>query len=139
METKDLLKYQMEAAGKQVDTVLDGLADDKWRTNASGGMSPSETVVHLTECYVATQTHVAGGTHEWGSYKASEETPSDLVSKMRSERSKAWSAVLGSDAEDAGETATQYLILHDAYHVGQLATLRMGVDPEWDAYSIYSD
>ena len=137
MDTKDLIKYQVEASGKQVDRVLDGLAEDKWSTTAGGCMSPSETVVHLTECYVAAQTHLSGGTHEWGSYKAEEEAPAELAAKMRSERTKAWDALLGSDAADVGETATQYLLLHDAYHVGQLATLRMGVDPEWDAYSIY--
>lgn len=139
MDSKELLKYQMETSAKQVDKVLEGLADDKWSVKVGGGMSASETAVHLTECYVAAQTHVAGGEHKWGSYKAAGETPSELGATMRSERTKAWEAILGSDADDLGETATQYLLLHDAYHVGQLATMRMGVDPEWDAYSIYSD
>lgn len=137
MDTKDLIKYQIAASAKQVDKVLEGLADDKWGAKSGNGMSPGETVVHLTECYVAAQTHLSGGTHEWGSYTASEETPTELAAKMRSERSKAWEAILGANDEEAGKAATEYLVLHDAYHVGQLATLRMGVDPEWDAYSIY--
>ena len=139
MEAKDLLKYQVETSGKQVDAVLDGLAEDKWGVKAGACMSPSEMVVHMTECYIAAQTHLAGGTHEWGSYKAADEAPAELVSKMRSERTKARDAILASDAADVGETATLYVLLHDAYHVGQLCTLRMGIDPEWDAYSIYAD
>ena len=139
MDTKDLIRYQIEASAKQVDKVLEGLADDKWGVKTGGCMSASETVVHLTECYVAAQTQLSGGSHEWGSYKAAEETPAELATKMRSERSKAWEAVLAADDDEAGKTATEYLVLHDAYHVGQLATLRMGFDPEWDAYSIYSD
>ena len=137
MDAKELIKFQMEASGKQVDKVLEGLADDKWGVKAGASMSASETVAHLAECYVAAQTHLSGGTHEWGSYKAVGETPEELGATMWSERTKAWEAILGSDADDVGETATQYLLLHDAYHVGQLATLRMGLDSEWDAYSIY--
>ena len=139
MDAKELIKFQMEASAKQVDKVLEGLADDKWGVKAGGSMSASETVVHLAECYVAARTHVAGGTHEWGSYKAAGETPEELGANMRSERSKAWEAILGAEVGEAGKAATEYLILHDAYHVGQLATMRMGCDPEWDAYSIYSD
>ena len=85
MDSKELMKYQMEASAKQVDKVLDGLADDKWSVKAGGCMSAAETAVHLTECYVAAQTHVSGGTHEWGTYKAVGETPAALGATMRSE------------------------------------------------------
>lgn len=139
MDTKDLLKFQLEASAHQIDKVLEGLPDDKWDGKIRDDcMSPRETVTHLTECYIAAKTDIAGGKHEWGSYVPEEEEVSAITAKMNEERTSLKEAVLASDNEKVGEIASQYAMLHDAYHVGQLAIYRMGVDPEWDAYSIYS-
>jgi len=139
MDTRDLLKYQLDAIAHQVDKVLEGLEEDKWDGKVREDcMSPRETVIHLTECYIAAKRDLAGEKHEWGSYVAESEDISELLSKMRSERDSVRDALLNSDSEKSGEVATQYVMLHDAYHVGQLATYRIGADADWDAYAIYS-
>ena len=30
-----------------------------------------------------------------------------------------------------------FIVGHDAYHIGQLAQIRLALNPEWNAYSIY--
>lgn len=139
MDTKDLLKYQLETSANQVDKVLEGLSEDKYDGKLRDDcMSPRETIAHLTECYIAAKTDLDGGKHEWGSYVPDDKDLGAMKAKMQEERSRVIEAILASDSEKVGEVATQYLLLHDAYHVGQLATYRMGVDTDWDAYSIYS-
>lgn len=138
MELKDALTYQLESSAFQVDKVLEGLPDDKWDAKLrDDAMSPKEIVAHLTECYVATQKDMAGQEHEWGTFAPTATTPDGLVTEMHSERKKAWEAIVSQPGEKAVKAATQFIVLHDAYHVGQLATLRISLDPEWNAYSIY--
>ena len=138
MDVRGVLKYQMETCAKQVDAVYDSLPDDLWdRKTSEGGMTPRETVRHLAEAYAAASKHMSGEDHEWGSYKLEASDPSDLMQAMRTERQLAVDAILTGDADKAPEAATQYLMLHDAYHVGQMCALRVREEPEWDAYSIY--
>ena len=138
MDLKDALRYQLESSAHQIDKVLEGLPEDKWEAKMRGDcMSPSEAVAHLTECYIAAQKDLAGVQHEWGSYLPSGDTPEALVAEMREERKKAWDAMVSRGDEESVKAATQYVILHDAYHVGQLAMLRLGLDRDWDPYSIY--
>ena len=138
MELKDALNYQLETSAQQVDKVLEGLAEDKWGAKLRDeSMSPAEVVAHLTECYIAAQKELKGEPHEWGSYVPADDSPNALVAAMRAERKKACDAITAKSDEESVKAATQYIVLHDAYHVGQLATLRLSVDPSWDAYSIY--
>ena len=138
MDTTEVLKYQMETCAKQVDAVFDSLPDNLWDHKTSEGcMTPRETVVHLAEAYVAAGKHMSGEEHEWGSFRLEASDPSELMRAMRRERQLAVEAILSGDADKAPEAATQYLMLHDAYHVGQMCALRVREEPEWDAYSIY--
>jgi hypothetical protein len=139
MDLKEVLKYQLESAGHQVDKVLEGLKEDQWDAKLRDDcMSPKEVVAHLTECYVAAQKDMVGQQHEWGSYMPADEAPPALLAEMREARQRAWDDLIKSGDEKAVKAATQFIVLHDAYHVGQLATLRLGLDPQWDAYAIYS-
>jgi hypothetical protein len=139
MDLKDVLKYQLESTGYQVDKVLEGLPEDQWDARLREDcMSPKEAVAHLIECYVAVQKDMAGHQHEWGAYMPADDAPPALMEEMRAERRRAWDGLIKSGDEKAIRAATQYIVLHDAYHVGQLATLRLGLDPKWDPYSIYS-
>jgi len=138
MENRDFLEYQIGTSGRQVEMVLDGFAAEKWDKSLSeGSMNTTELVGHLTECYLAVQKHMLGEEHEWGSYIPAQESAQELVAAMRTEREKAKEALLAASSDDAVKAATDYVVLHDVYHVGQMAALRMSVDPEWDAYSIY--
>ncbi len=139
MDLKDVMKYQIESSAHQVDKVLEGLTEDQWDAKLREDcMSPKEAVTHLTECYIAAQKDISGQPHEWGSYMPEDDSPSALLKEMQAERQKACDDLIKAGDERAVKAATQFIVLHDAYHVGQLATLRLGLDPEWDAYAIYS-
>ncbi|MCH7903958.1 MAG: DinB family protein [Armatimonadetes bacterium] len=138
MDVREVLKYQMETCAKQVDAAFDSLPDGLWdRKTSEGCMTPGETIHHLAEAYAAARKHMSGEDHEWGSYKLEGSDPSELLQAMRTERQLAVEAILSGDPEKAPEAATQYLMLHDAYHVGQMCALRVREEPTWDAYSIY--
>lgn len=138
MDLKEALTYQLESSAFQVDKVLEGLPADKWEAKLrDDSMSPREAVAHLTECYVASQKEMRGEEHNWGTFAPQATTPDGLLKEMQDERAKAWEAIVSQPGEKAVKAATQFIVLHDAYHVGQLATLRISLDPEWNAYSIY--
>jgi hypothetical protein len=139
MTLHDAMKYQLDAAANQVDKVLEGLEPDQWDAKVREDlMSPREAVSHLTECYIAAQKHAAGEQHEWGAYVPSSEDPEDLLREMREHRVAAKESLLAKADDDALKAATDYIVLHDAYHVGQLAALRLAITPDWDPYAIYS-
>lgn len=139
MNATELMKIQLADSGNQVAKTLEGLDGIKWETKMRDDlMSPKEVVVHLTECYIAAEKHAKGEEHEWGTYLPADEDPKALVENMWSQREKATDALLEKGDEDSMKAASSYITLHDAYHVGQLAALRMELTPDWDPYSIYS-
>ena len=139
MDAKELLRFQLDDAGNQVAKTLEGLDGIKWDTKMREDvMSPKEVVAHLTECYIAARKHADGEKHEWGSYLPETEDAAALVDGMWAERRAACDALLSKGDEDSMKAATSYIVLHDAYHAGQLAALRMQLTPDWDPYSIYS-
>lgn len=135
MDAVALIQNQVEESGYQLSKVLEGLAGEQWDAKLNDeSMSPREAVAHLADCYAACQTP-EGQEYAWGSFAV----PSDAdeaVATMMAERQKAAAHVLAQPAERAGKLATAYIVLHDAYHVGQVAALRLQLGG-WDAYSIY--
>lgn len=138
MDANDIVVYQLKASARQVDKVFEGLPQESWGARLwESAMTPGETVAHLTECYIAAQKATVGEKHEWGSYIAPDDDPDSLVETMRHERQKAWRSILKAGNEEAFQHATEYIVLHDAYHVGQIAALRVSTEKDWDPYSIY--
>lgn len=138
MDLKAALRYQLDDSGLQVTKVLEGLEGDQWDAKDRDDlMSPRDVVGHLTECYIAAGKKANGQEHEWGSYVPEDDDPKSLLETMQRERAKACDAMVAKGDEDAVKAATGFVILHDAYHVGQLAALRMRITPDWDVYSIY--
>lgn len=138
MDLKAALKYQLDDSGHQIKKVLEGLDGDQWDAKEREDlMSPRDVVGHLTECYIAADKSLNGQEHEWGSYIPADDEPERLFETMMAERNKASEAILAKPDEKAVKAATAYIILHDAYHVGQLAALRIKITPDWDVYSIY--
>ena len=139
MDAKQLMLYQLESSAHQVDAVLRGLSEDEWDSKVRDGcMTVRETVSHLTECYIAARKDIEGQPHEWGSYVVADDAPAVILAEMQSERQKVWEVLMAADIEKAGKVATQFIILHDAYHVGQLCAIRMAAEPAWDPYAIYA-
>jgi hypothetical protein len=97
-------------------------------------MTPRELITHLCDVYMHVSAKSKGEEAGWNQYVAPERTE-DLMADFDSLRAKAVSDCLASN--DPYELATDYIIVHDAYHVGQLCTSRISVEPGWDPYAIY--
>lgn len=136
MDARELLFYQLEDAGYQLEQVLQDFPEAALDSKMpAGSMTPREVVVHLIEAYIAFDKSTRGEQHDWGSYRVSDCSTQGVMSEFRSTRSTA-TANLGSD-DQALKNAHAYIVAHDYYHVGQLCAARLAVDPEWDPYAIY--
>lgn len=134
------MKWQLEHVGKQLMTAFEGLSPSGWDHRPSpGAMSPRETAEHLCECYTAFAASAAGGKHEWGSFQIDDKSEANLIATMRTLRNDAAATALRSDDETIYREATEYILTHDAYHVGQLCASRLDSDPNWNAYAIYEE
>lgn len=138
MTAKDLALYGLESSGYQIEKVFEGIPDADWeRALTSDGMTPRQMLEHLCECYTAYLKHAKGEQHNWGTYKAPDNSVEGLRAEQRKLRAECKAIVEGSHDPDALTSAMDYLVLHDPYHVGQMALLRLQIDPNWNAYSIY--
>ncbi len=136
--SQEMLGFALDATMKQLKRVLEGLAEQDWdKRSCDAAETPREMVLHLGESYEALLDAVAGREHEWGSFSVPDTGSGALMTAVFHLRDKACAAALQSSDPEIWQTAIGYLALHDAYHVGQLATLRLTLDPNWNAYSIY--
>ncbi len=137
MTARELLQGQLEETGYQLEACFAGLDGASWDAkDPDTAMSPRETALHLAEAYRAYTTHMDGGKHEWGSYRLEDSSLEGVLANWRKEREEATARALASDTDESYRLAQDYILLHDAYHVGQLATLRIRLGG-WDPYSIY--
>src|SRR5690349_7243770 len=127
MTGNELLKYQLDQVGKQIDACLAGMSETAYATKcASNGMSPAEIRAHLGEKY------------EWGSFAIHDKSRSNVEKVYRDLRGSAIAAALSSDTDESQKSASEYLVGHDNYHVGQLVLARLLIEPDWDSYAIYA-
>jgi uncharacterized damage-inducible protein DinB len=137
MTASELVLSQLADSGFQVNAVLDGITEEQADAKTLDfALSARETLVHLSECCVAFIESCQGINHNWGTYTSSAPTLGDLKTEFDNLRSDVVSRI--SDDEKVLKDASAYVILHEAYHVGQLAQLRLHLNPEWNAYSIYN-
>ena len=137
MTASELIKHQLADSGYQVNAVLADLTEaEADQKNVGNAMSARETLVHLSECCVAFNESCEGIDHNWGTYGSSAPSLDALKAEFLALRDEAMSRV--SDDEKVLKAASAYLVLHETYHVGQLAHLRIHLNPEWNAYSIYN-
>jgi hypothetical protein len=136
MDSNALIQKQLAHVSLQVEKVFEGIDESNADHRATPAMmSAREIAEHLGECYQAVITTAGGGKHEWGSFSIPDKSWTNVHSTMLSLREQAVAA-LPAD-ERGAELATDFIILHDAYHVGQMCTNRLSLDPNWNAYSIY--
>lgn len=137
MTCQELLRKQVDIAGFQLQKSFEGLTGDGWHhRSAPEAMSPYEMAVHLSECYTAALREFYGETHEWGSFVVEIPEPDPVLAKMFELRGQAAETLLLADDDEAMKHASDFLVLHDAYHVGQLATVRIQLG-DWNPYAIY--
>lgn len=138
MTAPELLAWQIDDVGNQILKALDGLTSDQLAARVvPGAMSPLETIAHLCEAYEAVTAHLEGRTYVWGSFALTGDSWEGHLGVWRSLRDRA------KQLATAGEDATalcrgyEYIVGHDAYHVGQICQLRLHLDPTWDSMAIY--
>jgi DinB superfamily len=133
-----LLNEIFEDSRFQLEKVIEGLTEAEVDFKPLPTlMSARETVVHITECCVAAKKHLVGETHDWGTYQPDDTAWHSLTSALWSELSSATESILAAEDEALVIRTLPYLAPHTYYHVGQIAAIRLALNPEWNAYSIY--
>ncbi len=139
MDALSLFNFVFDDPEKQLHAVIDGFPAEAWDTSGAGGAySLRETVVHLTEAYMACQASLKGAEFKWGQYRAVSDDNSALVQELFAQRETVRELAIGSPDEKALQTAVVFTSSHDYYHVGQLCRLRLEVQPDWDSLAIYA-
>ena len=139
MTANELLNKQLADVSYQLDKVLDGVSESDLDFKiCPTAMSIRETVEHLCEVYVVVEKESRGEKHSWGTYAIEDKSWSNLSSEFVRLRKVAVDIVSKAETDKEFETALAYILAHDYYHVGQLASVRLATNPEWDAYSIYN-
>ncbi|HRF58400.1 MAG TPA: hypothetical protein PLH94_00635 [Fimbriimonadaceae bacterium] len=133
----DITRKALDDSGKQITKIFEGLPvnlrDAKVTPQA---MSPREIVQHLAECYTALKKHAAGQEHEWGTFQLGIADFDAAYAATMALRAEA--VALAMTSEEAAKASLDYVVIHDAYHVGQMALLRLEQEPGWDPYSLYA-
>ncbi len=139
MSAPEFLMSGLNSAAKQINAVFSNIATDHWDHRAtSEAMTPLESIRHLAHCYTAFMSEARGQAWDWRApFDLGVTEPGDMLAKANEIRAQAVDLVKSSTDESIYEKAIDYILLHDAYHVGQMALFRMQTDPTWDPSSIY--
>ena len=139
MTGSELTRHLIDVCAFQVEKVFEGITEDNadLRVNEHC-MSPRQTLVHLGECMEALLASMRGEQHSWGTFKPEDTSVEGLLKGFREARSivREKVAAAGDDSETLKHTG-DFIVLHDPYHVGQMASFRLTHTPGWDFYSIY--
>ena len=137
MTARELIEKQLDETGFQFNACLKDLTEENFEAKpVEVLMSCKETVEHCMEALQAVITGVAGGKHSWGTYQAPVLPKAELIESFNALRGQAIESGL-SVFEDDAHWLNDYLILHETYHVGQMAAVRHALGDGWDSYAIY--
>lgn len=137
MTTTEFLAEQLADTHLQVTKVYEGLPNADWdKKSSEAAMTPRQILGHLNECCLAFLSEDPH-TYAWGTYEMGDKPNEDLMAEYNDLRSKCVDKAANASDDSVIKGASSFIALHEAYHVGQLATLRLSLDPEWNAYSIY--
>ena len=138
MNANELMVFEVETTSKQIKTICDGLNGNQlhFKSNPEH-RSILEQLEHICECYHAFLVIHKGGQHNWGSYEIQDKSIENIMKIFNELVDEAKQILLANNDEKTVENAFHYITNHDAYHVGQMARLRLDIEPEWDMYSIY--
>ncbi len=140
MTANEMVQYEIKHIAGQLRAVSEGMPEAGQDFSfTKEGMTPRQMLEHLCEAYDAVPDVAAGRNHEWGKFEAPDKSWAGLKKTLWDLRRKATEAVKDANNDKLAETAHDYIVVHDAYHVGQMALIRMHVDPDWDPHSIYKE
>jgi uncharacterized damage-inducible protein DinB len=138
MYLPQLVLSQLHQNEKMLGRVFDGLEDEELDFRpVPTAFSFREHVTHLCAACEALIALREGRHFDWDTFEAKGTTLQEMLSQFRSLRLKAIPLVEDITPE-AAELLTDYLVLHEAYHVGQLSLTRHCLHPEWDSLSLYA-
>ncbi|MBX3111346.1 MAG: hypothetical protein KF857_04990 [Fimbriimonadaceae bacterium] len=137
MDAQELCRSQCDSVGAQLDRAFADLPAAARATKLyPDAFSPGELPVHLAECAVALETALAGEKYAWGSYVPTATDFDGQMAEYKALRARALDKGFALGTDEALKLVTSYIVLHDAYHVGQLCALRTQVEG-WDSEKIY--
>ncbi len=137
MTARELIEKQLEESGYQFNACLKDLTEENFEAKpVAAMMSLKEIVEHCMEACQAVITGVAGGKHDWGTFQTPALPMTQLIEHFNILRGQAVSAGL-SKFDDGAHWLSDYLVLHETYHVGQMVAIRLTLDESWNFYSIY--
>ena len=138
MTANELLKVQLDDVTFQMEKVLEGISENDLDFKpAPTPMSVREQLEHLCEVYVAVEEEFRGVKHAWGEFTLEDKSLENLTAEIAKHRAVAITAVSGADTSDDLSKAYAFMVAHENYHIGQLVALRLAINPDWNAYSIY--
>lgn len=147
-----LILQQARAVGRQIERAVHGLTEEQADFRfGSGLMSVRDTFVHLADNCLALAAELDGRRHDFGAWRPSTEGFGNLAREWSELRERALAEVeeklSGVDLDapmkvsfatwPGWKVLTEWIVAHDAYHLGQICALRLAQDPAWDMYSIY--
>lgn len=137
MTAKELIQSLVDNAGFQIEQCCAGVTEEQADLKVhDDAMSFRVTIAHLCECYVAAVEIAAGREHAWGTFEPKSAAFAPLLDEWRQLR-KAAAEVVVSDDDKLIAVGADFIVGHDYYHVGQLVTLRLSFDKDWNSLSIY--
>ncbi len=138
MTASELMQAQIDMLTAQVEACYAGLGKNDFdREILPQMMRPSRMLDHLAECVHAFLAKKDGADYDQWGVTGLTGTLEERMATYRELREQAKAGIAGREDEKALIAASDFLTAHDAYHVGQLVTMRLTIDPEWNAYSIY--
>ena len=138
MGTTETLINQLEKNLQMVTCLLHGLNESSIDFKPTPrAMSIRDHVAHLTECHFACEEYLRGEDHEWGSYVPPNPEFKAIVSRYFETRTHAIELLINSESEKALEMLSDFIVLHEPYHIGQMSLNRQGNETEWDSFSLY--
>lgn len=137
MTAKQTLLSQFDTMTKQLNAVIAGFPEQAANKTLEGiSMTPVQMVEHLCDCIQAYKAPDKSA-YAWGSFKLADPSVTGALTTLNAERATVRTFIESATDEKTLAHAFDYLMAHDAYHVGQLAACRMASDPDWDNMSLY--
>lgn len=134
-----ILSHVLAASGNTLHRVLDHFPDSAWGTTLTPTSKTAQEIVgHLTSVYAAYIALLETGRVDWNRYDPAGKSPGELVAELRDIRHYAVEQANGSEMPLIHRGALEYIVMHEMYHVGQLALIRSETEPQWDAEAIFT-
>lgn len=136
MDSYDLIRHQTDTSLKQLKACLKDLPNEAGSIKLTDqGMTIEDIIQHLGDCYTAILQGTDG--YDWGSFQSAKGELAEKSEEILGLRAKALDKLFADPDQIDYPKVTDFIVLHDAYHVGQLVLCRLIAEPGWNHYSIY--